>query len=61
MNFDLLIRHGVLVDGTGTPAQEADVGIVGDHIEPCPLSRESGGRYVDGAKQSHISPTAAQY
>ncbi|MFN2564151.1 MAG: amidohydrolase family protein [Gemmatimonadaceae bacterium] len=30
--FDLLIRHGQLIDGTGAPARAADVGIVGDRI-----------------------------
>ena len=30
--FDLLIRGGALVDGTGDPARPADVGIVGDRI-----------------------------
>ena len=31
-SFDLLIKNGRLVDGTGTPWYEADVGIVGDRI-----------------------------
>ena len=30
--FDLLIKNGRIVDGTGTPWYEADVGIVGDRI-----------------------------
>jgi len=32
MAFDLLIRNGIVVDGTGAPARKADVGIVGDRI-----------------------------
>lgn len=30
--FDLLIRHAAVVDGTGAPRYEADIGIVGDRI-----------------------------
>lgn len=30
--FDLIIKNGMVVDGTGTPGQQADVAIVGDKI-----------------------------
>jgi len=33
MNFDLLIRNGTVLDGTGAEAISADIGICGDRIE----------------------------
>ena len=32
MAFDLLIRGGLLIDGTGSAARPADVGVLGDRI-----------------------------
>jgi N-acyl-D-amino-acid deacylase len=32
MAFDLVVRNGTLVDGTGAPGRPADVGIGGDRI-----------------------------
>jgi N-acyl-D-aspartate/D-glutamate deacylase len=32
MEFDLVVRDGMVIDGTGSPAVHADVGVVGDRI-----------------------------
>src|SRR5690242_14369771 len=32
MPFDLVIRNGTLIDGSGGPARRADVGVEGDRI-----------------------------
>ncbi len=30
--YDIIIRAGSVIDGTGAPARQADIGIVGDRI-----------------------------
>ena len=30
--FDLIIRNGTLIDGTGSPARASDVGVTGEHV-----------------------------
>ena len=38
--FDLLIMNGTIVDGSGAPAYEGDIAVVGDKIVE--LAREEG-------------------
>jgi N-acyl-D-aspartate/D-glutamate deacylase len=46
--FDVIIRGGTVVDGTGAPARRADVGIVGDRIAEIAPGREgAAGREID--------------
>ena len=46
--FDVIIRGGTVVDGTGAPAHRADVGIVGDRIaEIAPALEGAAGREID--------------
>ena len=48
--FDLLIRNGELIDGTGEPPRRADVGIRGDRIAAVgSLQSETAGRVIDAA------------
>ncbi len=48
--FDVMIRGGRVIDGTGTPAVRADVGIQGESIAAVgDLSRESAGLVVEAS------------
>lgn len=53
MIFDVLIRHGLVYDGTGRAARSADVGITGDRIaEIGDLSQASAGLEIDAVGQA---------
>ena len=48
--LDIKITDGQVIDGTGTPARRADVGITGDRITSVgDLSTEPAGRTIDAA------------
>lgn len=48
--FDLLIRNGDVIDGTGSPRIKADVGVRGDRIAAIgDLSRARGAVEADAA------------
>ncbi len=50
MQFDLLIRNGTLVDGSGNPPHTGDVGICGQHIADIgDLSRAEAKQTIDAA------------
>lgn len=52
MQFDLLIRNGCVLDGTGTEAVRTDVGICGDRIEAVgDLSKAEAEQTIDAAGQ----------
>lgn len=54
--FDLLIRGGIVYDGTGAPGRTADVGIRGDRIAAVgDLSKERARRVID-ARGLAVSP-----
>jgi N-acyl-D-amino-acid deacylase len=45
--FDLVVRNGIVVDGSGLPGLQADVGIVGDRIVHVGRIREKGRTEID--------------
>jgi N-acyl-D-amino-acid deacylase len=48
--FDVIVRGGQIIDGTGQAPQRGDVGIVGDRITQIgDLSQASAGRIIDAA------------
>jgi N-acyl-D-amino-acid deacylase len=56
--FDLIIRNGTVVDGTGAKPALADIGIGGDRVEAIgsiPESSNDGSKVIDAAGL-HISP-----
>ena len=55
MAYDLVIRNGTVVDGTGGPSFRADVGVVGDRIAVLGRIRERGSRDID-AEGRFVAP-----
>ena len=55
MNFDLVIRNGTVVDGSGRPRYRADVGIQGDRIAFIGRIRERGAQEID-AEGKFVAP-----
>ena len=49
MAYDLVIRNGLVVDGSGKPGVRADVGIAGDRIAEIGRLRERGLAEIDAA------------
>ncbi len=54
--FDVLIRGGIVVDGTGSPGQVADVGIVGDRIAAVGDLSDASAELEIEAKGRHVAP-----
>jgi N-acyl-D-amino-acid deacylase len=56
MTYDIVIRDGYVVDGTGAPARRADVAVAGDRIvEIAPRIVEQGRREID-AEDRIVTP-----
>lgn len=54
--FDVIIRHGIVVDGTGAAGVEADVGIRGDRIAAIGQLGEAKGKREIDASHRAVSP-----
>src|SRR5512135_334961 len=52
MAYDLVIRNGYVVVGSGMAPVRADVGVVGDRIAEVGRIRERGGREIDA--EGHV-------
>src|SRR2546429_7589385 len=55
MSYDLVIRGGTVIDGSGLPRYRADVGILGDRIARIGKIRERGREEVD-ARHHVVAP-----
>jgi N-acyl-D-amino-acid deacylase len=54
--YDVLIRHGIVYDGTGAPPREADVAIMGDRIAAVGNLEEARARDVVDASGLAVAP-----
>jgi N-acyl-D-amino-acid deacylase len=49
MGFDLLIRNGLIVDGTGAPARRGDVAIAAGRIAEVGVVKDSAKKTIDAS------------
>lgn len=56
MALDILIKNGIIVDGVGTPAFHADIGIMGGKIEKIGFLGEPGAKIVIDATGQYVAP-----
>ena len=55
MNYDLVIRNGTIVDGSGAPAYRGDVGVVGDRIATIGKITDKAEHEID-AEGHYVTP-----
>jgi len=56
MEFDLVIRNGTIIDGTGQPRFRADLGVVGSHIAAISRGEPLSGRQTIDATGLIVAP-----
>jgi N-acyl-D-amino-acid deacylase len=54
--YDVIIRDGVVVDGTGSPRYQADIGIIGAHIVAVGDLKDADARSQINARGLFVSP-----
>ena len=47
MGYDLLVKNGTVIDGSGSPGYRADVGVVGGKIAAIGRINESANQTID--------------
>ena len=57
MAYDIVIRNGTVVDGSGLGSFRADVGVVGDRIAVGRAGRRGGAREIDA--EGHVGHARA--
>jgi N-acyl-D-aspartate/D-glutamate deacylase len=55
MTFDLIIKHGTVVDGTGAAPFVADVAVTGDRVMAIGTDLGEAARIVD-ARDCYVAP-----
>jgi N-acyl-D-amino-acid deacylase len=56
MNFDLIIKNGMIIDGTGNPWFKFDVGIIGDEIKKISRFKETKANRIIDAENLVVTP-----
>jgi hypothetical protein len=56
MAFDVLIRHGQLIDGTGNPWVRADVAIVNGRVASVGFLRDESARRIAAERKEPLGP-----
>ena len=51
MSYDLVIKNGVVIDGSGMPRYRGDVGVIGGRIAAIGRIRESAREVIDADGQ----------
>src|ERR1043165_1957059 len=54
--FDILIRNGRVLDGTGNPWYRADIGITGDRIRAMGSLRNATAKAIIDAADKYVTP-----